>query len=86
MVFNRSFFDPGPNSKGLIHRAVFTTTVDARAAVEGAGYFNTVATELSTLNASGTILVRATDATVEYGYTVAAGVVTLDTVNANLLD
>lgn len=86
MAFNRSFIDPGPNSKGLMHQAVYTTTVDNRVAVQVVGYFNAVATELSTLNASGTILVRATDATVLYGYTVATGVLTLDVVNSQLLD
>lgn len=86
MVFNRSFFDPGPNSKGLFSEAKYKTSVDNRAAVQGAGYFNSVATELSTLDASGFMFVIASDASVLYGFTVAAGVVTLDTANSVLLD
>lgn len=79
MAFSRENLDPtGSGSKGTGTYGLYTTTSDNKAAVKGAGYFNTVADEMSRV---AVILIQATDATFEAKVAVSAGVVTLSAVD-----
>lgn len=75
MAFTKKDLDlTGSGSKGAGARAIYRTTTDAKATVKGAGYFNSVADEMSNVQA---VLIVATDATFEAKVSVASGVVTL---------
>lgn len=79
MALDKAKLDPtGSGSKGTKVRAIYETT-DAKATVNGAGYFNAAANELGRV---GTILIVASDATYEAKVAVAAGVVTLSAMDA----
>ena len=74
MAFSKNKFDPtGSGSKGAGVRAIYHSD-DTKAVIKGAGYFNTVANEMTNVRS---ILIIASNATFEAKVTVAAGVVTL---------
>lgn len=80
MAYDKKTLDPtGSGSKGAGARAIYSSTVDNKAAVKGAGYFNSASNELTNVDV---ILIIATDATFEAKVAVAAGVVTLSAVDA----
>ena len=80
MAFSKTTLDPtGSGSKGAGARAIYSSTADNKATVKGAGYFNSVANELTNVKA---MLIVATDATFEAKVSVSAGVVTLAALDA----
>ncbi len=80
MAFNKRFLDPtGSGSKGTGARGIYSSTTDNKAAIKGAGYFNSVSNELLNTKA---MLIVATDATFEAKVSVSSGVVTLAALDA----
>lgn len=80
MAFNKRFFDPtASGSKGTKVLGIYQTADDNAAAVKGAGYFNSVADEMTRV---GAILVFASNATFIAKVSVAGGVVTLAALDA----
>ena len=79
MAFSKTTLDPtGSGSKGAGQRAIYSTA-DNKAAVKGAGYFNSEANVLANVDV---ILLIASDATFEAKVTVSSGVVTLSAMDA----
>lgn len=75
MAFNKRFFDPtGSGSKGTKIMGIYQSDTDNRATVNGANYFNSVASEMSRV---ACLLVVATDAVYFAKVSVSGGVVTL---------
>jgi len=79
MAFNKRFFDPtASGSKGTKVIGLYQTADDTKAQVKAAGYFNSVADEMTRV---GVLLVFATDATFFAKVSVANKVVTLAAVD-----
>lgn len=79
MAFLKTKLDPtGSGSKGAGARGIYRTN-DAKAVVNGTGYFNSVSSELAN---TVSLLIVASDATYEAKVTVADGVVTLSALDA----
>lgn len=79
MAFNKRFFDPtASGSKGTKVIGLYQTDDDTAAQVKAAGYFNSVASEMTRV---GILAVFAKDATFMAKVSVAAGVVTLAAVD-----
>lgn len=79
MAFNKRFFDPtGSGSKGTKIMGIYQSDTDNRATVKGAGYFNSVANEMSRV---AILMVVASDAVFFAKVSVSAGVVTLAAVD-----
>ncbi|KKL93701.1 hypothetical protein LCGC14_1872050 [marine sediment metagenome] len=86
MAFSIRGLDPGASGKGAPNRATYGTTADNAATGEGANYFDSVSGALDNDFNQGEIFCVWSDAAIQYGYTISAGVVTLDTGNKNTLD
>lgn len=77
MAFDKKNLDPtGSGSKGAGSVGVYSSSVDNKAAVKGAGYFNAVANELSGARTEAMLIV-ASDATFLAKVTVSGSTVTL---------
>jgi len=80
MAFAKKDLDlTGSGSKGAGARAIYRTTADNKATVKGAGYFNSVANEMTNVQA---VLIVATDATFEAKVSVSGSTVTLAALDA----
>ncbi len=79
MAVNKRYLDiTGSGSKGAGARAIYTSDTDNKATIKGAGYFNSLANELTNVKA---MLIVATDATFEAKVSISGGVVTLAAVD-----
>lgn len=75
MAVDKRYLDPtGSGSKGTRVNGIYQTTTDNKATVKGAGYFNSVASELERV---GKLTIYCTDATFEAKVSIASGVVTI---------
>lgn len=75
MAFNKRFFDPtGSGSKGTKLIGLYQSDTDNAATIKGAGYFNTVANEMTRV---GLLVVFANGSTFLAKVSIAGGVVTL---------
>ena len=86
MAFTSRNLDPGASGKGAPNIATYFSTADNEATGEGANYFDSAAGALDNASNSGMIFCVWSDASVLYGYTISAGVVTLDTANQKTMD
>lgn len=86
MSFTTRNLDPGASGKGAPNQASYFSTADNASTGEGANYFDSVSGALDNASNSGSILCVWTDATILYGYTIAAGVVTLDVAQKQTID